>query len=141
MSGNLRVSRVTDGGTASKIGPRYPRSSSVNFSAKIRHEGKISIVDLSGPLTSFETAALNETIASLIRQGRKRIVLNLSGLDYLDSSGVGQLVRTYLMVIKAGGEMRAVGLTPRVEEIMKITKLSQVFPEFPDEEEALKSFR
>ena len=86
-------------------------------------------------------AALNEAIAGLLRQGRKRIVLNLSGLEYLDSSGVGQLVRIYLMVVKADGEMRAVGLTPRIEEIMKITKLSGVFPEFPDEEEALKSFR
>jgi len=112
----------------------------VNFSATIRQQGEITLVDLSGPLTSFETAALNETIAGLLRQGRKRIVLNLRGLEYLDSSGVGQLVRTYLMVIKADGEMRAVGLTPRVEEILKITKLSQVFPEFPDEEQALRSF-
>ena len=112
----------------------------MNFSARIRQQGEITLVDLSGPLTSFETAALNETIAGLLRQGRKRIVLNLRGLEYLDSSGVGQLVRTYLMVVKADGEMRAVGLTPRVEEILKITKLSQVFPEFPDEEEALRSF-
>jgi anti-sigma B factor antagonist len=113
----------------------------VNFSAKIRQQGSITLVDLSGPLTSIETAALHEAIAGLLRQGRKRIVLNLSGLEYLDSSGVGQLVRIYLMVVKADGEMRAVGLTPRIEEIMKITKLSGVFPEFPDEEEALKSFR
>ena len=112
----------------------------MNFTARIRQQGEITLVDLSGPLTSFETAALNETIAGLLRQGRKRIVLNLRGLEYLDSSGVGQLVRTYLMVIKADGEMRAVGLTPRIEEILKITKLSQVFPEFPDEEEALRSF-
>ena len=117
------------------------RGSRLNFSAIIRQQGEITLVDLSGPLTSFETAALNETIAGLLRQGRKRIVLNLRGLEYLDSSGVGQLVRTYLMVVKADGEMRAVGLTPRVEEILKITKLSQVFPEFPDEEEALRSFR
>jgi len=113
----------------------------VNFSAKIRQQGEISLVDLNGPLTFLETIALHETIAGLLRQGRKRIVLNLSGLEYLDSSGVGELVRAYLTVIKAGGEVRAVGLTPRIEEIMKITKLSQVFPEFPDEEEALRSFR
>ena len=113
----------------------------MNFSAKIRQQGEISLVDLSGPLTSFETAALHETFAGMLRQGRKRIVLNLSGLEYLDSSGVGKLVRTYLMVVKAGGEMRAVGLTPRIEEILKITKLSQFFPEFPDEEEAGRGFR
>jgi len=113
----------------------------LNFSANIRQQGNIALVDLSGHLTSFETVGLNDTIANLIKQGRKRIVLNLGGLEYLDSSGVGQLVRNYLVVIKAGGEMKVVGLTPRIEEILKITKLSQVFPEFPDEEEALRSFR
>jgi anti-sigma B factor antagonist len=112
----------------------------VNFSATIRHQGEVSLVDLSGTLTSFETAAMQDAIAGLLRQGRKRIVLNLRELQYLDSSGVGQLVRAYLMVVKAGGEMKAVGLTPRIEEILKITKLSQVFPEFPDEDEALRSF-
>ena len=112
----------------------------MNFSATIRHQGEVSLVDLSGTLTSFETAAMHETIAGLLRQGRKRIVLNLRELQYLDSSGVGQLVRAYLMVVKAGGEMKAVGLTPRIDEILKITKLSQVFPEFPDEDEALRSF-
>lgn len=113
----------------------------MNFSAKIRQHGEISLVDLSGFLTSFETPVVHEAIAGLLRQGRKRIVVNLNGLEYLDSSGVGQLVRTYLMVINAGGEIRAVGLTPRIEEILKVANLSHVFPEFPDEEEALRSFQ
>ena len=112
----------------------------MNFSASIRQQGPVSLVALSGHLTSFENAGLRDTITSLLKQGRKNIVLNLRGLEYLDSSGIGQLVRNYMTVIKAGGEMKVVGLTARVEEILKITKLSGVLAEFQDEEEALRSF-
>ena len=68
------------------------------------------------------------------------IVLNLSRLDYLDRSGIGDLVHTYMSVIKRGGEMKVVGLTKRVEEILKITQLHQVFQEFQDEQSAVSSF-
>jgi anti-sigma B factor antagonist len=83
---------------------------------------------------------LRNTIARLLQLGSKNILLNLSGLEYLDSSGIGDLVANYLSVIKAGGEMRIVGLKPRIEEILKITQLYQVFPEFQDEQSALRSF-
>lgn len=79
-------------------------------------------------------------INGLIRQGNTNIVLNLTGLDYLDSSGIGELVRNYLAVVKKGGAMKVVGLAPKVEEILKVTQLHQVFPEFPDEASALESF-
>ena len=112
----------------------------VNFSAIIRHSGNVSIVDLTGQLTSFASGALRNTISDLMKQGRKRIVLNVVGLLYLDSSGVGELVNCYMGVIKQGGEMKVVGLTPKVEEILKITQLYRVFQEFQDEETALRSF-
>ena len=112
----------------------------MNFSAKIRYAGGVSIVDISGHLTFFARGALRNTITELLRQGRKNILLNLGGLDYLDSSGIGDLVANYLTVIKAGGELKVVGLTPKIEEILKITQLYQVFPDFQDEESALKSF-
>jgi anti-sigma B factor antagonist len=112
----------------------------VNFSANIRHSGGVSVVDISGHLTSFVRGALRNTITELLRQGRKHILLNLSGLDYLDSSGIGDLVANYLTVIKAGGEMKVVGLTPKIEEILKITQLYQVFADFQDEQSALQSF-
>jgi anti-sigma B factor antagonist len=63
----------------------------------------------------------------------------LTDLDYLDSSGVGELVRNYMAVIKKGGAMRVVGLAPKIEEILKITHLHQVFPDFPDEASARAS--
>jgi anti-sigma B factor antagonist len=112
----------------------------VNFSATIRQVGQVSVVEVSGKLTSFETGALRTSIAQLLKEGRKQILLNLSGLTYLDSSGIGDLVHTYMSVIKRGGEMKVVGLSDKVEEILKITKLYQVFPEFQDEHSALQSF-
>lgn len=112
----------------------------MNFSVTIRHVEGVSIIDVSGQLTSFTQGALRRTVASLLQEGRKNILLNLSGLDYVDSSGIGDLVANYLSVVKAGGEMKVVGLTPKIEEILKITKLYQVFPEFQDEQSALRSF-
>jgi len=112
----------------------------VNFSAIIRQVGRVSVVEVSGKLTSFESGALRNSIARLLKEGRRQILLNLSGLVYLDSSGIGDLVHTYMSVIKSGGEMKVVGLTEKVEEILKITQLYQVFPEFKDERSALQSF-
>ena len=112
----------------------------MNFSASIRHSDAVSIVDLTGQLTSFASGALRDAVGGLIKQGRKKIVLNVVDLVYLDSSGVGELVNCYMAVIKQGGEMRVVGLTPKVEEILKITQLYRVFQEFQDEAAALQSF-
>ncbi len=111
-----------------------------NFSLTIRQAGPISLLDVAGCLTSFEIGALRDSISRLLKQGRKNIVLNLSGLQYLDSSGIGELARVYVSVVKADGQMKVVGLSPKVEEILKITQLYQVFPEFPSEEAALESF-
>jgi anti-sigma B factor antagonist len=112
----------------------------VNFSATIRQVGQVSVVEVSGQLTSLESGALCNSIAQLLREGRKQILLNLSGLTYLDSSGIGDLVRTYMSIVKRGGEMKVVGLTDKAEEILKITQLYQVFQEFQDETSALRSF-
>ena len=112
----------------------------MNFSAIIRQVGQVSVVKVTGKLTSFESGALRTSIAKLLKEGRMQILLNLSGLVYLDSSGIGDLVHTYMSVIKSGGEMNVVGLTDKVEEILKITQLYQVFQEFKDERSALQSF-
>jgi len=111
-----------------------------NFSVNIRQGGPISLLDVSGSLTSFEIGALRESIFRLLKQGRKNIVLNLSALQYLDSSGIGELARVYVSVVKAAGQMKVIGLSRKVEEILKITQLHQVFQEFPSEEAALQSF-
>ena len=112
----------------------------VSFSVSVRQAEGVSLVEVTGRLTSFEAKALRDLIHGLLRQGRRDIVLILTGLEYLDSSGIGELVRNYVSVVKKGGSMKVVGLARRVEEIEKITQLYQVFPEFPDEASALQSF-
>ena len=113
---------------------------SINFSVRIRQEGSICILDVSGRLTSFEVGAFRETIDHLLKEGRKQIVLNLRELQYLDSSGIGELAKGYVSVVKRDGQMRVVGLSSKVEEVLKITQLYQVFPEYDSEEEAVRDF-
>ena len=112
----------------------------MDFSATIRHTPQASLIDLRGQLTFFEVGVLRENVTRLLSEGHKHIVLNLTALRYLDSSGIGELARMYVMVLKGGGEMRVVGLSRNVENILKVTHLYEVFPEFPDEEAALQSF-
>jgi anti-sigma B factor antagonist len=112
----------------------------VDFSATIRHTSQASLIELRGRLTFFEVGVLRENISRLLAEGRKNIVLNLSALQYRDSSGIGELARIYVAVLKGGGEMKVVGLTRNVQEVLKVTHLYEVFPEFPDEEAALQSF-
>jgi anti-sigma B factor antagonist len=112
----------------------------VSFSVTIRHRDQVALVDVSGHLTFFEVGALRDSIQTLLQAKHKNILLNLSGLMYLDSSGIGELARIYVGVVKRGGTMKVIGLTAKVEEILKITHLSQVFQEFPDEQSALRSF-
>jgi anti-sigma B factor antagonist len=111
-----------------------------HFAVNIRHAGAISLLDISGRLTFFEAGALRDSISRLLKEGRRNIVLNLSSLQYLDSSGIGELARMYVSVVKGDGQMKVVGLSPKIEEILKVTHLYQVFPEFPSEEAALESF-
>lgn len=112
----------------------------MNFSVSVRQSDGISLVDVNGKLTSFETRAFRQMINGLLKQGQTNIVLNLTGLEYLDSSGIGELVRNYMSVVRKGGAMKVVGLAPKVEAILRVTQLYQVFPEFPDEASALESF-
>jgi len=111
-----------------------------NFSIRIRQAGIISLVDVSGRLSSFETGALRDFISRLLKQGHKDIILNLTDLQYLDSSGIGERARVYVSVVKQSGQMKVIGLSSKIEEVLKITHLYQVFPEFHDEEAALQSF-
>lgn len=94
------------------------------FTVSIRRKGSVSILDVAGQLTSFEASALRDAISRLLKEGRNNIVLNLRALDYLDSSGIGELARSYVSVVKKGGAMKVVGLSAKVEEVLKITQRS-----------------
>jgi anti-sigma B factor antagonist len=112
----------------------------LSFSASTRQVGDITIVDVSGRFTLIEGEAVHELLADLFRDGRKRVLLNMRNLSYLDSSGIGQLVRSVFTARKNDAELRAVDLSTRAKEILRLTNLHTVFTDFEDEGDALRSF-
>jgi anti-sigma B factor antagonist len=101
----------------------------------------VTILDLKGKITLGEgDEALKDKINSLIQQDRKRILLNLGEVPYIDSAGLGEIVRTYTTVSRQGGQLKLVHLTKRITDLLSITKLLTVFETFESEPEALKSY-
>jgi anti-sigma B factor antagonist len=101
----------------------------------------VTILDLKGKITLGEgDEALKDKINSLIQQDRKRILLNLAEVPYIDSAGLGEIVRTYTTVSRQGGQLKLVYLTKRITDLLSITKLLTVFETFDAEPEALKSY-
>ena len=113
----------------------------MSFSASTRQVGDITIVDVSGRFTLIEGEAIHELLGDLFRDGRKRVLLNLRNVSYLDSSGIGQLVRSVLTARQNDAELRAVDLSNRVQEVLRLTNLHTVFTDFPDEQAAIRSFQ
>ena len=107
-----------------------------------RQIGDVSIIDFSGKITLGEgSSTLRRTIRDLIDNGQRKIVLNLYDVDYIDSSGIGELVSGYTTVRNVEGEMKLLHLTKRVHDLLQITRLFTVFDVQSDEETALRSFR
>jgi len=103
--------------------------------------GDVTILDLKGKITLGEgDEALKDKINSLALQNRKQILLNLADVPYIDSAGLGEIVRTYTTISRQGGQLKLVHLTKRITDLLSITKLLTVFETFDTEAEALKSF-
>ena len=104
--------------------------------------GDVTILDLKGKMTLGEgDELLKDKINSMIHQGQKKLLLNLEGVPYIDSAGLGEIVRTYTTVSRQGGNLKLVNLTKRITDLLSITKLLTVFETFDNEPEALKSFQ
>jgi anti-sigma B factor antagonist len=102
----------------------------------------VTILDLKGKITLGEgDEALKDKINSLVHQNRKKILLNLEDVPYIDSAGLGEIVRTYTTVSRQGGQLKLVNLTKRITDLLSITKLLTVFETFDTEPEALKSYK
>jgi anti-sigma B factor antagonist len=102
----------------------------------------VTVLDLKGKMTLGEgDELLKDKINSLLASGRKKIVLNLEGVPYIDSAGLGEIVRTYTTVSRQGGSLKLLNLTKRIEDLLAITKLLTVFETFDAEAEAVNSFR
>ena len=107
-----------------------------------REIGDIAIVDFSGKITLGEgSATLRQTVRELVGQGHRKILLNLGDVDYIDSSGIGELVGAYTTVRSANGELKLMQLTKRVRDLIQITRLFTVFDVQSDEAAALTAFR
>ena len=101
----------------------------------------IVVVDCAGRIVfGEETAQLRDQVKAVITKG-SRIVLNLANVTYIDSGGLGTLVALYTTARNAGGAVKLARLTPRVGDLLQVTKLLTVFEVFNSEEEAVQSFR
>ena len=106
-----------------------------------RRVGDVTILDLNGKLTIGGGAeVLRDTVASVVFQDEKKILLNLAGVPYMDSGGLGELVRCSVVAGKASGAIKLVNMTSKISDLLTITKLSNVFDTFDSESEALASF-
>jgi len=107
-----------------------------------RHVGDVTILDMDGKITIGEgSVALRTTIRRLLEEGKKKILLNLAKVGYIDSSGIGELVSSYTAINKEGGELKLLNLTQKIQDLLTITKLLTVFDVYESEEEALASFK
>jgi anti-sigma B factor antagonist len=106
-----------------------------------REDGHVTILDVKGRIVlGDEIHTLRDAVRALVAQGKKKIILNLAEVDYIDSSGVGELVGSFTTVRNSGGELKLLNLTPKVKDVLHVTKLYTVFDIKDDEFHAVKSF-
>src|SRR5438445_12091476 len=105
-----------------------------------RQAGDVTILDMGGRITIGEgSVALRGAIRRLLEEGKKKILLNLAGVGYIDSSGIGELVSSYTAIHKDGGQLKQPNLTQKLEDLLAITKLLTVFDVYEREAAALDS--
>src|SRR5438445_10270462 len=113
----------------------------MKMTASTRLVGGVTIVDLTGRIVLGEgSAGLRDLLRDLVREGIKKILLNLRNVDYIDSSGLGELVSAFTSMRSQGGEVKLLNLTKRVRALLQMTKLLTVFDITDDEATSVKSF-
>jgi len=113
----------------------------VSVKLTTRQVGDVTVIDATGRITLGEGAStFRDTIRELAAQGNKKILLNLSEVSYIDSSGIGELVSGFTTVTNHGGNLKLLGLNKRVKDLLQITKLYTVFEVFDEETAAVRSF-
>src|ERR1044071_91540 len=109
---------------------------------KERQAGDVIVLDMTGKITIGEGRVAPRTaVRRLLGGGKKRILLNLAGGSYSDSSGIGELVSSYTAIGKEGGQLKLLNLTQKLQDLLTITKLLTVFDVYDTEAEALNSFK
>jgi anti-sigma B factor antagonist len=107
-----------------------------------RQVGDVTVLDMDGKITIGEgSVALRTAIRRLLEEGKKKILLNLARVGYIDSSGIGELVSSYTAIGKENGQLKLLNLTQKLQDLLTITKLLTVFDVYESEDEALASFK
>jgi anti-sigma B factor antagonist len=107
-----------------------------------REIGRVTVVDVIGKLTLSESRTqLRDLIHVLSGTGHRKFLLNLAGVEYVDSDGMGELVRCYTTVRQTGGEMKLAQVNKRVADLLQITRLNTLFEIYSEEQAALRAFR
>src|SRR5258708_37842496 len=113
----------------------------MSLHATYRDSGDVAAVDLRGRLVLGDgSALLRTTVRQLLDDNRVKILINLADVNYIDSSGIGELVHAYTSVKTRGGELKLLHLTKKVRDLLQITKLYTVFEVYSDEAIAVRSF-
>ncbi len=113
----------------------------MSFESSVRYSGDIAILDLTGRIVLNDgSATMREAIAKLREAGSTKILLNLAGVSFMDSSGLGELASAFAASNKSGGQLKLVNIPARITDLLRITKLDSVLTSFPSEPAALASF-
>jgi anti-sigma B factor antagonist len=106
-----------------------------------RAAGDVMVLDLKGKMTLGEgDELLKDKVNSLAMQGHRKLLLNLADVPYIDSAGLGEIVRTYTTISRQGGQLKLLNLTKRITDLLSITKLLTVFETYDNEADAVRSF-
>ena len=109
---------------------------------KTRQVDGVTVLDLNGRITLGEgSVTLRDAVRDVLAKGSNRILLNLANVDYIDSSGIGELVSAYTTVKNSGGELKLLQLTKKVHDLLQITKLYTVFDIWDNEASAVSAFK
>jgi anti-sigma B factor antagonist len=109
---------------------------------KERQAGDVTVLDMDGKITIGDgSVALRSAIKRLLEEGKKKVLLNLAGVGYVDSSGIGELVSSYTSIKNAGGQLKLLRLTQKIKDLLTITKLLTVFDVYDSEADALNSYK
>ena len=113
----------------------------MTFIATARELGRVTVIDASGKLTlGAGGTALRDTLHVLVAKGHKKFLLNLAGVDFIDSFGIGELVRSYATVRRQGGELKLLHVTQKVHDLLQITRVHTLFDIHTDEHAAIRGF-
>ncbi|HTS37623.1 MAG TPA: STAS domain-containing protein [Candidatus Solibacter sp.] len=124
-----------------RLGIGIQGSVPVAMQTTLRQVGEVAIITITGRITSGQSSLeLRQTVRSLLDNNTDRILIDLHGVGYVDSAGLGELVRTYTTVKNAGGQVRIVSPSKRVSDLLQMTRLASVFDVQPDEATAIQSF-